>query len=1614
MTIPGIGTFPDAFISIGRANGKTAPQPLDIQALARDTFSSLTAAGFFLGSVRLLASGMEAMTNQDDDAHEPCSLTACRNPLHPGPCKGWKHTLHAVSPGAYHQLEAERVRKANERRLKRIADLKAQNKPIPRRLLEEIKPKPAPVAAVPLSQVGQKADLAGGRAHAAGQAVSHAAGITPTPKVALPLGPKQKKPTVAGRGPAFVITQPKVTDQYKLDKAAKITPQEWAGLSDADKTAIRNELTAIKARGFGPQQTKADELLSKLPPPTAAKPATAPGRVSLGQAVKTMPATVPHHTGPTPAPAPTKLSQIATPKTAITTGSKGAPAVLPQHAQMARAVAGRGVPRANLAKTQLDAYGKLTKDDFDNLDSATQRTIRDDLANAKAKFLDPKKQQQAQDLLDRFGSRHTPTPATPSRAKPYSDPMTQAVKAAHGSNTDEMFKRVGALTPDQVKQLDDADRKTILGRLAFIATHPQATDEQKSRAIAFGRIINKGSPAQTSRKWDHEPSIGELHAEETKTGIARTRATDALKAARDNRMPVSSRAGALTGLSKDEFDSLKPDEQREIVKGLHDVHGNLSDLQQAKQVRDAATRYTGQHLAVAHLQRAEEDFRAGKATAENVVNAHVSARILARSHGDQAVQDAVASEARRIAVDNPTLPTYARASLAGDASYTKSPTAVGAIQLAQIKSNWDDAPRMSHGDLQELFRADKADLANADPIHAQAVRDLQEHVLSTGLAPNSPWSTATRNSAVNHLLNIDSGGAVPQDRLDRFEALPPRVRDQVRSVLSERLAAQTSPHAKTDTWVALRALKGDRPLSPATLDAVLEATDPYPTTQKLDSYRKLDPDEFRKLPDFTRQAITADLVELQRRLATGAPTLTLTPSDDTLRAFPAAMAAHLLGTRNVYATPAAQRASDVANYGSKIINPYDRTRTYANLGPTRFAHLTTGDQNEIKADLDRISHDSANSLAVRYNAQYTKDAGIVDPTMDVQQLVAVERADPMPNAGYGDADVVAALKNLDKSGFDSLDKTYQEAIDARIARLPGPQQQAMVAKFHPGTAPATPAGFTPTVQANVQPHVQAALDTIYGVHPKSHTMAHQLSTYGALRGNDFGQLNAQEQNHLLSDLSFIATTAKGPSADKAKKLIDRFTPAGTPAGQVPTPPIIPPANSVPGQIRFGTPQKGTLHIAADKGLPGDGWTTTPGGKRVWGKYGAAGLLLMHQDPATGERRYLMVQRGPAISDPGKWQFPGGAIDSKETFHQGGAREVIEELGFKADALKDAEVHGEHHNEIPGSNWKYVSVAAQVPAMLKPDLSTHHARAETSDAKWMTEAEIRKLDTDGKLLAPLAGGKLEQNVLSLFPKQGQTLGQVVRPGPVTKRQGRLAVPPGGRQAPAQFNAWPHAHKPSKGKTLVADKPAIDKLRQDVKKARTAYDGKTADGRLAAIGAMQGFDDTPTVVSKSEMDRLLATGDYIEAWRGVRGTHGKSSAAINEEFRSGPAYYGKGIFGNGYYLATQKDVARKYADTSKNSIVRILIPKSAITAQYADMQREARANSSRRSQVKGGSYEDGTLYDPGRWAAAKGVDGIEIKHDTTNDTGGWARHVAAPGKPAFNWLNRSVLIVQEADK
>jgi hypothetical protein len=74
------------------------------------------------GEVYSLAAGGSLFELYGGDGHADCDLSVyCRNPLHPGPCKGWKKHLGVTAPGVLSALEKIRKEKLAESRAKRAA-----------------------------------------------------------------------------------------------------------------------------------------------------------------------------------------------------------------------------------------------------------------------------------------------------------------------------------------------------------------------------------------------------------------------------------------------------------------------------------------------------------------------------------------------------------------------------------------------------------------------------------------------------------------------------------------------------------------------------------------------------------------------------------------------------------------------------------------------------------------------------------------------------------------------------------------------------------------------------------------------------------------------------------------------------------------------------------------------------------------------------------------------------------------------------------------------------------------------------------------------------------------------------------------------------------------------------------------------------------------------------------------------------------------------------------------------------------------------------------------------------------------------------------------------------
>jgi hypothetical protein len=156
--------------------------------------------------------------------------------------------------------------------------------------------------------------------------------------------------------------------------------------------------------------------------------------------------------------------------------------------------------------------------------------------------------------------------------------------------------------------------------------------------------------------------------------------------------------------------------------------------------------------------------------------------------------------------------------------------------------------------------------------------------------------------------------------------------------------------------------------------------------------------------------------------------------------------------------------------------------------------------------------------------------------------------------------------------------------------------------------------------------------------------------------------------------------------------------------------------------------------------------------------------------------------------------------------------------------------------------------------------------------------------------------------------------------------------------------------------------------------------SADPTLRRIADQQGFSAVPQLASAQKVGKMGADGTHIVVYRGTRSSGGpwgggptKTAKQIHDEFRTGNAHYGTGIYGNGYYTTTHRGTASAYSDSTAGSVVRIAIPKSARIIDYqtinAEYQKWVRSLSS-------GDQRRMAFTDTAHYAAARGYDVIEV--------------------------------------
>ena len=107
--------------------------------------------------------------------------------------------------------------------------------------------------------------------------------------------------------------------------------------------------------------------------------------------------------------------------------------------------------------------------------------------------------------------------------------------------------------------------------------------------------------------------------------------------------------------------------------------------------------------------------------------------------------------------------------------------------------------------------------------------------------------------------------------------------------------------------------------------------------------------------------------------------------------------------------------------------------------------------------------------------------------------------------------------------------------------------------------------------------------------------------------------------------------------------------------------------------------------------PGDAWVEGPDGQKFWGRFGAAGLLLI--DPSS---RVLLQLRAGWSHSGGTWGIPGGALKMGESPLQAALREAEEEAGVPS---KEVELVGSSTLDL--DFWKYTTIIGKIKKSFNP-------------------------------------------------------------------------------------------------------------------------------------------------------------------------------------------------------------------------------------------------------------------------------------------------------------------------
>ena len=127
---------------------------------------------------------------------------------------------------------------------------------------------------------------------------------------------------------------------------------------------------------------------------------------------------------------------------------------------------------------------------------------------------------------------------------------------------------------------------------------------------------------------------------------------------------------------------------------------------------------------------------------------------------------------------------------------------------------------------------------------------------------------------------------------------------------------------------------------------------------------------------------------------------------------------------------------------------------------------------------------------------------------------------------------------------------------------------------------------------------------------------------------------------------------------------------------------------------------------------GDGWVYGPDGRKFWGLFGAAGLLVHHE-----ELGVLLQHRALWSHQGDTWGLPGGARHEHESALEAALREAREEAGVPPEL-----VAVQFCSVLDLGFWSYTTVVVRATERFEPVISDQESIA----LRWVPTHQVDAL------------------------------------------------------------------------------------------------------------------------------------------------------------------------------------------------------------------------------------------------------------------------------------------------